>query len=191
MLVARNVSEDVYDCLDIGKKRSISDILGGDKRVVDTCTYLARLSTGQQTVTPQLVQPFVTAFSEMTEELLRSSQVRSKGLGATAIRAPVVIHMFRSDKHYNHCLTQYPAMLSRNYSFMAKSVQALVRQVDGSTRTNIGHIWEQSARAWIAFDVFRSDLERIQVKNHMYSVEEMRAVISSRMREKQKEFIAA
>lgn len=182
MLVARNVPADTYDCLDIGKKRTISDVLGGNKRVVDTCSYIARLLTNQQQVTPQQVEPFVRGpFGDATEQLLTGVPIKSRGLGSRAIRAAVVLRMFQGERQREYVLAQYPAMIARNYSALSLSVQALVRQVDGSTGTDVGHEWEITARAWIAFDIERRELAKIIVKNHMFSVEEMRSVIHSVM----------
>lgn len=182
MLVATDVPENTFDCIDLGTKRSITDILGGDKRVNDTCMVFLRtiIKPGNSVATPQSLRPYIEAYGPTVERLLSRAVVKSKGLNNSAIRAAVVLRMTQSDEQEKYCLAQYPAFLLRDYPKLSPMVQAFLRQIDGSARIG-NHQWELAARAWVAFDLARKDVNRVTITKPIYSIEEMRELVRKKV----------
>lgn len=180
-VVIRDVPEDTFDCIDIGKRRSISDVLGGDKAMIGVSTAMARYVHGHSQVTPQIVEGFVKYFGPAIEELLAHAPSSAKGLTNAQVRLAAVLRM-TNPQNKEYVKQQYRALSVRDYGAMQPIVQSFVRQVDSNTRKIIE--WEIGARAYFAFDVRAKNTERLIMKNHMIHVEEMREVIRTVMGKK-------
>ena len=172
--VANNVDESTFDCLDIGKKRSVTDVLGGDKRVVETVTAIARIYHGTAGITPQYVKTFMQVFADLAIELYQCAPSNSRGLTSAPVRAAAVVRMLNGT-HKDYAKEQYRAMSTRDYTSMSPIVQSLVRQIE-LKKMRIDY-WDLTSRAYHAFSATHKDTGKLQIKNTAVHIEEIRKTI--------------
>ena len=181
MTVARDVSPEAFAVMDgagiSAGKRSLKDVLGGDSRILDPCSYIARLHNKQSQVTPFHVSPVLAHVAPHVAALVKACGTVVRSRTAASIKAAAALRLMQGN-HDDYVLTQWTALVMLDYPAMSPAIQAFCRQLtdakhaaEGSTVAN-----DRAARAWIAFDWSRRNVTRIQINSVAQQMEEMRAV---------------
>jgi hypothetical protein len=175
MVVALDVPDDAYLVMDRGKPRQLRDALGVDGRIVDACAYIARLH-GAHCVEPHLAEEIVLQCGDAVLQMLAACGTTAKGRTSAAIKAAAALRLMQGHKAY--VLEQWRAFVLSDFDAMSPTIKAFYRQVvDVPQQT--GNAKDQNARAaraWVAFDPGKKNLNKIQINNIENQLSEMRAV---------------
>jgi hypothetical protein len=175
MVVALDVPVDAYLVMDRGKPRQLRDALGIDGRIVDACAYIARLH-GAGSVEPHHAEEIVLNCHDAILELLTACGTTAKGRTSAAIKAAAALRLMQGHKAY--VLDQWRAFVLSDFDAMSPIIKSFYRQVVDDPQTT-GKVKDQNARAaraWLAFDPGKKNLNRIQINNIENQLSEMRAV---------------
>jgi hypothetical protein len=162
MLVTVGLDPSVFDAVDQGVNRSLSDLTGWDKRVAEPLrlgTQIAR-SNGRVTV-PQVQEIADGGLAQALTHLVEYCGSARRYYSAAPMRlAAAATIMNGGDSAF--VLGQYRALCTLDFDQMTQCSKGLVRQVD-SLKARAGDTREALARGFRVFDVERADLSKIQV----------------------------
>jgi hypothetical protein len=175
MVVALDVPETAYLVMDRGKPRQLRDALGVDGRIVDACAYIARLH-GASSVEPHHAEEIVLQCGDAVLQMLAACGTTARGRTSAAIKAAAALRIMQGHKAY--VLEQWRAFVLSDFDAMSPIIKALYRQVVDDPQTT-GKAKDQNARAaraWVAFDPGKKNLNKIQINDIEKQLSEMRAV---------------
>jgi len=181
MVVWRNADPASFDVVDRGRVRSLADILGQDRRIVDAAAFITRMARGMGAVEAHHVRPILETFGDAILDIVTTAGSVAKGRTAAPIKAAAALRIMQGHREY--VLRQWRALVGLHYADMTPAIQALCKQLtdegrssrargSGSSLQN-----DRAARAWIAFDPRRAKITKIQVTDIDGIFAEMRAVI--------------
>jgi hypothetical protein len=180
MMVARNVPDDAFKVTDRGVQRTIADVTRQDKRIVEACSFIARLH-GYPAPSAAVVERVIAGCGEAVMDLVVACGKTARGRSAAPIKAAAALRIMQGHKDY--VLRQWRALILLEYADMTPAMQILCRQLTDDTRTSPrGNIsgttlqYDRAARAWVAFDPARAYVTRIAVRDIAGCMSEMRAV---------------
>ena len=177
VMVARNVPTDTFEAIDRGTPRSISAVLGLDRNITDPCAFIARMHRTDSPIRPYHVQDVVDGVGSAVLDLIAETSTKARGRTSAAVKAAAALRILAGDKDKRYVLAQWRALVNLDFDRMSPCMKAFVRQVvDGSLGQGSVASWDRAARAWVAFDVRRAALSRIQINDVGTMMGEMRAV---------------
>jgi hypothetical protein len=173
MVVFRNVDEASFAVMDRGRVRQLRDILGQDSRILEPCTFIARLH-GIGMVQAHHAEEVLAAVGPAVVDMLAVAGACAKGRTAAPIKAAAALRLVQG--HKDHVLRQWKALVNMEFTNMAPAIQSLFRQIT-EERSSGGVVQnERAARAWFAFDPARANVSRILIRDVQSINDEMRAV---------------
>lgn len=177
MAVARGVPRNTYATIDVGARRSLSDALGLDRKVVETVNKIARVVNHPSRITPTLISHYYKVFGPVASELLQGGrQNNSRGVSTAVVRAATVLRiMAGQDKQ--ETFDVYHRMVLRDYVNLPPAVLAFIRQIDQRGTPSLDGD-EGFVRAWSALDLSGKDRTRILVKDPEPEMAKIRALIN-------------
>lgn len=181
MLVTRELERERANAvIDIGAKRSTSDVLGLARDVVETARLLVRIRFGQNALTPAVIGPVADRIAGALNELTHGSGVKTRIWTAASVRAAGVLLIMAQPAHAGYVRQQYHALVVGEFPEMSSPVQALYRAgVRGTVRA--GHHTDLFARCWRAFDPRRSDNVKVQISDIPRVLDEARVVMDGQI----------
>jgi hypothetical protein len=177
LTVARNVPAEAFGVMDgagaSAGKRTLRDVTRIDGRVLDPCSFLARIH-GVPKVTAFHAERMMPTVGEAVESLLAVAGSTAKARTAAPIKAAAALRLMQG--HGDHVRHQWRALVSLRYEEMTPSVQALVRQITDARAPagGAGVQYDRAARAWVAFDPRRAHISKIQISDIAGIMQEMR-----------------
>lgn len=176
MLICRGVHPNAKKVMDIGYKRTASDILGEDRKLVETARFLATVYIGKANIiTPTYLQPFVERLRAPHADLMDFCPTACKMWSSAPVRAAaVMVGMAGGDMDYAKLV--YRAMVSQDFTTMPRSAQAVFRaHINGTVRA--AHATDAFVRALKIFNPSNADLAKVQVKDTSPALEAVRSVL--------------
>lgn len=164
MTVITDADSDTFDAIDIGARRSHSDIYREEPAVMIPLSFIARLVFARSGVTPRQIKPIYDALHEPMREIV-SAASRPGRFAASAIRVGALAAILSgTEKTYVHSL--YRNMAALDTEKLPLVAKAFVRQVAlGITRQAGGAAQlDMLVRAFIAFQYENANLSKVQVK---------------------------
>lgn len=175
MLVARGLSCDAFQAIDIGLKRSAGDVLNVPQGLAAISRFMAAIvETQKNAITPQLLVPYVAGLERPYRRLVDYTPTVNKTWSSAAVRSAAVLRMLEGGD-LDYIQISYHALNHSEFDAMAPVVQALYRQqVKGLVRAGGLDIF---ARAFRAFDARRQGMDRIQITDSSVFLSDTRDLI--------------
>ena len=156
MVVFKVQDEGIFQVLDQGAKRNISDISGVDRRVVEVANFSCRLMLNKFTsLSYGQVEPVLNSVvGETSHELVDFCGIARKGFSASPFKTACVLSVvFGNDKDY--AFTLYKNLLESNFRSLPPIGEAFLRQLSTGSidfgKTNGGK--NTFARSMKLFDI--------------------------------------
>ena len=176
MVIARNVDEASFLVMDRGKTRSLRDILDDEPKVLDACSFIARMH-GLRSVEPHHVQDVVSVCGPFVHKLLDVVGGSKGGRTPAPIRAAAALRMMQG--HEEYVSSQWKAFATLDFDSMSPSIKTFYRQIAESSHGGLrgySQQWDRAMRAWVGFDPKRTDLIKITIRSSEIPMSEMRSV---------------
>lgn len=177
ILVCYDVPPAATRCMDLGYRRKAADILMEDRKLVETCRFLAVLYTGRaNSLTPTYLQPFVERLREPHADLLSFCPKSCRMWSSAPMRAAVcMVYLGHGDIDYAKLV--YRAMVQQDFTTMPRSAQAVYRaHVKGTVRAS--QAVDAFVRALKIFNPANSALTKVQIKDTSAAIEAVRKVLT-------------
>lgn len=177
MMVTRGLEQDAFNKIDIGLKRTPSDLLHVPQGHAACARFMATLiETARAGITPQLLVPYVHGIADAYGRLIEYAPTITKTWSSAAIRSAAILRMMGGGDN-DYVLLSYHALNHAEFDSMSPVVQALYRQ-HGRGMIRPGGL-DIFSRAYRAFDAKRQMTATIQISDQSNIIEEAREVISS------------
>jgi hypothetical protein len=176
MLVVRGLHPDAKKVMDIGYKRTASDILGEDRKLVETARFLAAVYLGRvNAVTPQYMAPFVERIRDIHHDLIDFCPTSCKMWSSAPMRAAAVMTgMSGGDMDYTKLV--YRALVAKDFTTMPGSAQSIFRaHMSGKVRAS--NATDAFVRGLKIFNPANANLTKIQIKDTGPALDAVRAVL--------------
>jgi len=176
MLVFHGVDPKAAKVMDIGYKRTASDILGEERKVVECARFLAAMYEGRpNAITPTYLAPFVARIRDLHADLMSLCPTACRTWSSAPVRAAVVmVGLAGGDLDYAKLV--YRAMVQQDFTTMPTSVQSLFRaHMHGKVRASLAP--DIFVRALKIFNPVNAKLTKIQVSDTAPALEIVRGVL--------------
>jgi len=159
MAVTRDCEARAFDVIDRGVKRSLSDIIGEDRRVVEVMTLALKIFHGRQNITPSMINCLLnTRFHGLCQDFMaKFKRIRGRVTQAP-IRLGAIINIME-DFNCNRVFiyNQMKALETQNYEMMTPCCQSFNRQVMERKMSSS----ELLSKALAVFDENKKDIQRV------------------------------
>lgn len=177
LVVTRDVDDGAFTVMDIGTKRSVSDVLNTSKSLAATARFFAVLEgvATRSGITPQYLVPFISAIEPFHSDLVAFCPTLKKTWSSAAVQAAAVMRMMDGeDADYVKII--YHALVHLEFDSMPPVAQSLFRQFDsGTARSNPTDMF---ARCLKVFSRASADMRKIQINQNDSALAYARGVIA-------------
>jgi hypothetical protein len=126
--VTQGQDEDTFDAIDIGIRRTMSDVYGLSQDLVSVGRFFAKIVIADRTaITNQSTKPFVDWITTEFEELITFSPSHRRIWSSSAVRAAAIYQM-KQGHDADFVKMAYHSLIAQDVSMMPHAVQALVNQ---------------------------------------------------------------
>lgn len=134
MQITWDVDDDAFKVMDIGTKRTTSDILTISKSLAAVARFFAVLEgkSTRASITPQYLIPFVKAVEPAHRDLVSFCPMVKRTWSSAAVQAAAVMRMLDNEDPDYVKLT-YHSLVHMEFDNMPPIAQALFRQYDSGT----------------------------------------------------------
>lgn len=176
ILVTHLDNADAYTVMDIGFKRTASDILGEDRRLVECARFLATLYLGRSnTITPTYLAPFIEHAREPHVALMAFCSTVGKVWSSAPIRAAYCVISF-SGGDVDHAKLVYRALVLQDFAAMPRCAHAVVR-ANINRRLSGSNYFDTFARARRVLDPKNANKSKVQINDVKAEIEDARQII--------------
>jgi len=182
MMVTRDADESSFVALDIGAKRSFSDLYGATPDCSGVAAWLGKVmhsqpSPAQKYKIYQVIEPFVN-------DLMDFCPSKRKGITNSQVVAAAIIRMLNGeDQDYIKLI--YANLAHASISELPPIGRCFVDQIfsliSSSHSTNV---YDTFARAIQVFDQTKSEARRLVIRSHLESTDFARTILSGYLDEK-------
>lgn len=160
--------------------RSVSDVLGCDRKVAAIAAIFDMVMNGKKALSPSELEQFVTLFHEEASALFNHCGTIRKSWSCASVQSAAVFMMKVKPWTRQYVLRQYAALVLANYRDMSEIVQSLHRSVENGTRQQTGRT-DLFARCVKAFDIDNQNLSRVTIRDTGNVLAEVRAQMTHLM----------
>lgn len=163
MMVTENVESDAFSVMDQGERRSMADLAGIDRRVVEPCFLAASLAHGTRRASFQQVAPILNGpIGSTVIDLISFCPTSRRFFSSAPVKLAATLIALRSREDRDYAFATYRALLLCDFDSMSRAAYALFRQVQ-SGGANAVNTHDTLARAMVVFNKERSSLSEIRV----------------------------
>lgn len=185
MLVSHGLDhEEAFPVIDVVMAtRSVSDVLGIDRKVAEVGMFLCRLWEGKTSgITPTLAMPFIELTAPTTSELLRFCGSTSKTWSSAPVRSAAVVSLMRGT-NADYVKLMYHNLVNADFQAMTPVIASLFRShLSGKVRANDAN--DLFVRCTRAFNPAIASHTKIQIKDVSVAITEVRAWLGMAMAQK-------
>lgn len=185
MLVTYGLDHDAaFPVIDVVMAtRSVSDVLGLDRKVTEVGMFLCRLWEGKSSgITPTLARPFIALTADQTADLMNFCCATSKTWSSAPVRtAAVVSIMLKRDSDYVKLM--YRNLVMADFGAMTPVVSGLFRS-HLSGKVSAAGANDLFVRCLRAFNPLYAQNTKIQVKDVGYEIAAVRAWLTTALAQK-------
>jgi hypothetical protein len=173
MMICRNLPPESFDAIDRGTTRRMRDVLSEDQRIVDACTFIAKLHL-RTTPQPHHIRHVIDDCGPAVLALLEAAGSAKKIRTAAPIKAAAALRLRMGNENY--VLGQWRAWVNLDTPDMSPAIGAFLRQISNEKRSEGGSLqMDRACRAWVAFDINKQSITKIQITDAAGLQQEMRA----------------
>lgn len=163
IMVTTGLAPETVDAMDQGSNRSISDLIGVDKRVGEPIRYAATIYFRERRVTaPQVRDIGDTGLREILQELISYCGTTKKLFSTTGMKTAAAIKIMDGESK-DFVFGQYAALLHLDFDAMTRASRSLVRVSTNHTAMSGTQSNALLARGLKVFDSSKQDLERVSI----------------------------
>jgi len=175
MMVTRGLSSDAFKAIDLGLKRSHSDVLRIPMGLAACARFMATIhNTSKVGITPQSLIPIVEGIAPAYDVLVGFDPKHTKTWSGASVRSAALLQMMRGVAHDYVCMTYY-SLNHMDFDSMPPIGKALFRQQTKGVVN--GHGFDMFCRAYKAFDSRNANLATIQISDPSSIIGAAREVI--------------
>ena len=177
------VHEEAFPVIDIVQAtRSVGDVLGVDRKIVEVGMFFCRIACGPSNVTPTSAAPYVEFTRATAEELQSFCGHTSKTWSSAPVRsAAIYLLMIGVDRDYVKLM--YRSMVTSDFDLMTPACKSLYRShLNGKVRAGDAH--DIFVRCIRAFNPINSGLSKIQINDSSADVAVVREWLASELAKK-------
>lgn len=164
MMVTRGVDEDAWKAIDIGVKRSVSDVTGIDKRFAEPMRLAARIIGAAATPSAdEVIAIYESRLGDAMRQILTNCPTTLRYYSSAPMKLASALWTVKAQSDYPE--KQYAAMVYQNYDDMSACSKALCRQV-AMQNVNSGKVGDSLARAYKVFDPSKSEISKIVISEN-------------------------
>lgn len=170
MLVTWGVTENAFQVMDIGVKRTPADALRiADRRIVEVARMIATICMStRSSVTPMMLLPIIERIQNAHDSLVSFCPTCAKTWSSSPIRLAAVTSML-SGINQDYVKTVYRSLVLSEFDSMPPVAQALYRsQVSGRVRASDSN--DMLARCLDVFNPKKASNTKIQLKDNLDAV---------------------
>lgn len=167
IMVTRNVLRAAFRVMDQGARRSMADLAGIDKRVVEGCSLAATLLYGGGPTFSQIEPIISSRIGSTICDLVEFCGTSRRFYSSAPMKLTCAIISLRSAKDREYAFCTYRALAHLDFDAMSPAAKALVRQEQNGKVSAGGSNsrGDTIARALVTFDRERQSATRIQVSD--------------------------
>ena len=164
MLVTWGVSENAFQVMDIGVKRSTADALRIDRRVVEVARLIGVICmVNRASVSPMMLVPIIDRIQDAHDSLLSFCPATVKAWSAAPVRLAAVTSIL-SGVDQDYVKAVYRSLVMSEFDAMPPVAQALYRNyVSGAVRAS--DVNDMLARCLDVFSPKKANNKKIQIKD--------------------------
>lgn len=177
-LVAFDAERETFDCIDIGAKRSLGDVLNLPSDQASCLRFITNMMIAGNQVTPQQAEKYWPYIRQHVEALLGASSTKRRYVTTAPIMSAAVIRMLGGmDKQY--VLSTWRALVLLDFAELPPVAASFLKQLMNNTTKK--SIADRAAfkRAWIVFDADEQDRERLSVTDDDAITEAQATIITA------------
>jgi len=176
--VFSGVDPESFKAMDQGVKRTMADLSGGDKRIVEPCSFAARICYGTYSF-DQLEEILDGEIGSTAEDLVEHCGTTTKFFASAPIKLAAIVTAMRSRAHRQYAFSTYRQLVLLDFDGMSRSAQALVRQQSTGKAAAVNTAHDALARGFDVFDPSKAENVRVQVSDvaRANAVERVRSAV--------------
>lgn len=179
IMVTTGLPAATFEAIDQGLKRSHSDVLRIDQGHAALARTLAVIfNTSRAGITSQYLIPFVEGTRTPYATLVDFCPKHQKLWSSAPIRAAAVLRLLNGGDRDYICMAYY-SLVHMEFDSMSPVIQTLFRQI--TTTTGKTSNLDLFARAFKAFDIRNSALDKIQINDTARVSAQAREIISQKV----------
>ena len=187
------LDDNMFGVLDRGIRRNHADDLRMDRRMVDPCSWIARMLHGGDTVPPSThdVADLLDLYQRESAMVHEAAPGRGKGRAPAGFKAALMVRLHDATPH--QCallLTQMRALYTLDFAALDDTAQALYRRLDNLRSSSGGVLLEHGAIAWIGFNPRERNLKKVIVRDVATELAEMRTAVERHKRNQAESSVA-
>ena len=178
MMVSWDISDESFIALDLGVRRSVSDVLDIPVRLAAVARLIAFIVDGtrQGAVTPQQMIPYVEAVQGAYDELIAYCPTFRKTWSASPVQAAAIIRMHDGEDR-DYVKLVYHALVHLEFDMMPPVAQSLYRQIESGKVRGAAAV-DMYARCLKVFSRRHRDTTRIQINSRETTFAYTREVVA-------------
>jgi len=182
MTIAYDVPEEAFCVMDIGARRTISDIYGTNPYVQAAITWLYKVQTGdsKKTISPQTFDVYYDVFGAAMEKLHASCPRQTPRLSIAVVKAAACLRLYWKEASEDYILSQYANLLNLDFNEMSDTMLALYKMLTAPKKASNLVTFE---RAYVAFDENNQNRKRIVIRERGCKLGAIREKIGDSVRE--------
>ncbi len=185
MTVTHDVDDEAFKVMDIGVKRSVSDVLHIPRALGATARFFATLegATTSSGITPQYLVPFLEVIAPFHADLVAFCPTVKKTWSSAPVQSAAVMRMLDGEDA-DYVKIVYYALVHLEFESMPPVAQTLFKQFDKGTARS-GSL-DMFARCIKVFSREAANLRKIQINQHDGVLSYARDVIAREIRGQKK-----
>lgn len=174
MMVTRGLPRKAFEVLDIGVKRSNSDVLRVAQGLAASARFMATIvESNRSGITPSFLVPYISGIEDTYATLTSYTPTVTRTWASAAVRSAAVLRML-GGADMDYVLLSYHALNHAEFDSMSRVIQSLYRQqTQGRVRGNL----DLFARCYRAFDNRKAALDTIQITDQSNVISAAREAI--------------
>lgn len=187
MMVFVNLPDDIFGALDRGKRRTHADLLHDDPRIVEPCTWIARVLRypDRRSPSPSEVADIRDLYAQEAADVIEAVPGSKAVRTAAGVKAAVMVRLHDADRDQRALLLgQWRALARLETRVIDETGEALLRRLERLTGASGTTVEERGAVAWIGFNPHARTLSKIIVRELGTELSEIRSTVQRHMRDR-------
>jgi hypothetical protein len=188
LAVFTGLDDDMFGALDRGARRTVSDEMNEDPRLVEPCTWIARVmrSNDKRSPSPAEVADIFDLYRQEAKTVLEGALKQRTGRTAAPIKGALMLRLHDTTPAQHALLVaQWKAFTTLEVKEMDTSTASLLKRLEGVGMAGRNPSDERGACAWIAFHPGDRHLQKIIVRELSTELAEIRATVHRHMRDRE------
>lgn len=163
MMVTHGATSNSFDCLDLGLKRSVSDIMQIKKQYAETLACLTRMLAGQHKTSIDMIEDVASDILPLLEELLDYAPTACSYFSSAPSRSCAILHMTNIN-HKEYVKELYRNLVLADLNALPPIGTAITRQLlQGKISSKSSY--DTFSRMWVVFDRAKMNLTKVVVSD--------------------------